>query len=97
MDINSPHSVDRYVPEMKNAEVVDEDCTKYLYCGLPYLVPVQNFIFKTHWLEGPMPAINSSGKITVLNRQKIKDGERVTLSVTGMYLSNVVCILIQIK
>lgn len=83
MDINSPHSVDRYVPEMRTARIVDEDCVKYLYCGLPYLVPVQNFIFKTHWVDGPEPLINQPGKIEVIGRERIQDGERITLFVTG--------------
>lgn len=85
MDINSPHSVDRYVPEMRTARIVDEDCVKYLYCGLPYLVPVQNFIFKTHWVDGPEPLINQPGKIEVIGRERIQDGERITLFVTGDY------------
>ncbi|KAF5299923.1 hypothetical protein FQR65_LT09318 [Abscondita terminalis] len=85
MDINSPHSVDRYVPEMRNAELVDEDCTKYLYCGLPYLVPVQNFIFKTHWLDGPPVRVKETSNLKLISRQKINNGERVTVSINGPF------------
>ncbi|KAK4885667.1 hypothetical protein RN001_001938 [Aquatica leii] len=83
MDINSPHSVDRYVPEVRKAKLVEEDCIKYLYCGLPYLVPVQNFIFKTHWLEGPPIRVKETSKLLLTSRQKISNGERVTVSING--------------
>lgn len=56
-DINSPHTVDKYVPDMRKAMPVDQDCVDHLYCGMPYIVPVMNLIWKTHWLPGPMPQI----------------------------------------
>lgn len=56
-DINSPHTVDKYVPDMRKATPVDQDCVDHLYCGMPYIVPVMNLIWKTHWLPGPMPQI----------------------------------------
>ncbi|KAF5278793.1 hypothetical protein FQA39_LY18351 [Lamprigera yunnana] len=83
MDINSPHSVDRYVPEIRAAKLVDEDCTKYLYCGLPYLVPVQNFIFKTHWIDGPPIRVKESSDMQLISRKKIKNGERFSISING--------------
>lgn len=83
MDINSPHTVDRHVPHMKNAELVSEDCVKYLYCGLPYLVPVLNMIWKTHWLPGPPPVIVTPVKMQVIDRENIQDGERITVKVEG--------------
>uniref|UniRef100_A0A1Y1MFR8 FXNA-like protease n=1 Tax=Photinus pyralis TaxID=7054 RepID=A0A1Y1MFR8_PHOPY len=85
MDINSPYSVERYVPEVKAARLVDEDCVKYLYCGLPYLVPVQNFIFKTHWIPGPPVTIKETSSLTLVKREKISHGERVTVSITGPF------------
>lgn len=86
MDINSPHSVDRYVPEARKAKRVEEDCVNHLYCGLPYIVPVQNFIFVTHWSEGPMPLVNNTANIEILKREKISNGERIILSVSGELL-----------
>lgn len=35
MDRNSPKMVSDYVKELSNAQSVDEDCEKYLACGLP--------------------------------------------------------------
>lgn len=40
---------------MKNARLTTEDCEMELYCGLPYLLPVRHFIWKTHWIPGPAP------------------------------------------
>lgn len=87
MDINSPHTVDRHVPHMKNAELVSEDCVKYLYCGLPYLVPVLNMIWKTHWLPGLPPVIVTPVKMQVIDREIIQSGEKITVKVDGEWRS----------
>lgn len=87
MDPNSPHSVDRYVHEMKNAQLVTEDCEKYLYCGLPYLVPVLTMIWKTHWLPGPPPVILKPVKVDV-KRERIPGGEQLTVTVDGKVISD---------
>ncbi|KAJ3647303.1 hypothetical protein Zmor_019187 [Zophobas morio] len=83
MDINSPHTVDRHVPEMAAAELVDEDCKNYLYCGLPYLVPVLTMLWKTHWLPGPAPELRVPVTMNVLSREPIKDGLRITVEIDG--------------
>ncbi|KAJ8969459.1 hypothetical protein NQ317_008791 [Molorchus minor] len=83
MDINSPHTVDRHVPEMVNARVVTKDCEDYLYCGLPYLVPVLTMIWRTHWLPGPAPKILIPVQSKVLSREYIPGGERITVQVEG--------------
>ncbi|XP_018563035.1 endoplasmic reticulum metallopeptidase 1 isoform X1 [Anoplophora glabripennis] len=83
MDINSPHTVDRYVPEMTKAELVKKDCEDYLYCGLPYLVPVLTMIWKTHWVPGPSPNLQVPVKLEVLSRKSIEDGERITVKIEG--------------
>ncbi|KAJ8925688.1 hypothetical protein NQ315_009535 [Exocentrus adspersus] len=83
MDINSPHTVDRYVPEMRKAKLVEQDCEDYLYCGLPYLVPVLTMIWKTHWVPGPSPILQVPVKLEVLSREKTSGRERVTLKVQG--------------
>ncbi|XP_055690265.1 endoplasmic reticulum metallopeptidase 1-like isoform X2 [Lutzomyia longipalpis] len=51
MDINTPESVEMAVSEMKRAKVVD--CSRGIYCAMPYPLPVMNFIFKTHYIEAP--------------------------------------------
>lgn len=84
MDINSPHTVDRYVPEMTKAELVRQDCEDHLYCGLPYLVPVLTMIWKTHWVPGPSPELLVPIKLEVLSREAIGDGERITVKIEGM-------------
>lgn len=86
LDINSPHTVDRYVPEMARAELVDKDCVHYLYCGLPYLVPVLNMIWKTHWLPGPPPELLTPVSLKVLSKMMIPQGQRVTVEVEGNYV-----------
>lgn len=83
MDINSPHTVDRHVPEMVTAELVQQDCVDYLYCGLPYLVPVLTMISKTHWVPGPTPTLLNPIKMSILNRTAISGGERITVEIRG--------------
>lgn len=51
MDINTPESVEMAVSEMKRAKLVD--CTRGIYCAMPYPLPVMNFIYKTHYIEAP--------------------------------------------
>ncbi|XP_077299515.1 endoplasmic reticulum metallopeptidase 1-like [Arctopsyche grandis] len=58
LDPNSPHSVDGYVPSMRySMEINYEDCNTQLYCGVPYLLPVQGLISRTSWLEGAPPSL----------------------------------------
>ncbi|KAL3286357.1 hypothetical protein HHI36_000864 [Cryptolaemus montrouzieri] len=83
MDINSPHSVDNYVPEMKNAIAIDQDCHDYLYCGLPYLVPVLNMLRKTHWIAAPSPPKTMPLNMTLKNRENIPHGERLYIEIEG--------------
>ncbi|KAJ8960218.1 hypothetical protein NQ318_003942 [Aromia moschata] len=83
MDVNSPHTVDRHVPEIADAELATQDCYDYLYCGLPYLVPVLTMIWKTHWLPGPAPKLLVPIKANVLSRESIHGGVRLTVQVEG--------------
>lgn len=83
MDMNSPRSMERHVPEFKNAILSTQDCHDHLYCGLPYLVPVLNMIWKTHWLPAPKPPIAIPLQMEVLSREKTKFGERVSFKVSG--------------
>ncbi|XP_025831142.1 endoplasmic reticulum metallopeptidase 1 isoform X2 [Agrilus planipennis] len=83
MDINSPHSVDRYVPEMKDATSLDQDCIDYLYCGVPYLVPVQTFLWKTHWIPSIEPYLTEEAKLNIVKHESIDEGKRITVNITG--------------
>lgn len=83
MDINSPHTVDYYVPKMKTAELVRKDCEDYLYCGLPYLVPVMSMIWKTHWVPGPEPKLLKPINMTIVERLSIEGGERLKFTISG--------------
>lgn len=83
MDINSPHTVDRHVKDMKKAELVDEDCKKYLYCGLPYLVPVLTMISKTHWVPAWPPLLMNPVKMTIVKKEAISGGQRITFNLEG--------------
>lgn len=83
LDINSPHTVDHLVPEMADAILLDEDCDRYLYCGQPYLVPAQSFIWLTHWLPGPAPIIKIPVKMSIVKREKVFDGEKISFHITG--------------
>lgn len=83
MDINSPHIVARSVPQLRNALPVDKDCEDYLYCGMPYLVPVLTMIWKTHYLPAPPPKITTPVSLAVTARENIPNGERVSLKVEG--------------
>lgn len=82
MDINSPHSVDKYVPEMRYAISVDQDCHDYLYCGLPYLVPVLNMLGKTHWIP-TMSAPKTTPIHLKYRRENISAGQRLHLEIRG--------------
>lgn len=86
MDINSPHTVDRHVPAMQNAQLVTKDCDDYLYCGLPYLVPVLTMIWKTHWLPGPPPTILTPVKMEILEKNRTGGLERVRLKIEGDHM-----------
>ncbi|XP_050315595.1 endoplasmic reticulum metallopeptidase 1-like isoform X2 [Anthonomus grandis grandis] len=86
MDINSPHTVDNYVPQMKTAHLIEKDkneCADYLYCGLPYLVPVLNMIWKTHWVPGPEPKLLKPVNMTVIERKTVNGLERIEFEISG--------------
>lgn len=83
MDINSPHTVDRYVPDMTNAIPIDQDCADHLYCGLPYLVPVLSMIWKTHWVPGPKPELTHPINMKIVSREKTAIGEKLEFVIEG--------------
>lgn len=93
MDMNSPQSVVRHVPEVAGAEPiiagVSSDCVRLLYCGLPYLVPVLSMYSTTHWLPAPAPLNIPSGTygtelVKIENVAETEnDRKRIHLKLTG--------------
>lgn len=76
----------KYVPEIKKAQLVEKDCSDHLFCGMPYLVPVLSLIWKTHWIPGPMPYLETPVKMNVAKRVKTPSGEEVTLKIEGRFI-----------
>lgn len=71
------------VPELSSAGKVE--CNKLLYCGLPYLLPVMNFIKKTHWM--PAPAYNIATRTHLkLNKKEVlsRNIVRFNFTVSGL-------------
>lgn len=84
MDQNSPHTVKSLVPEVEYAELVEEDCVQELYCGMPYLMPVLTFLWKTHWIPGPPPVITMPTTLYLNKSEMISnDVKRLTFTITG--------------
>ncbi|XP_012284730.1 endoplasmic reticulum metallopeptidase 1 isoform X2 [Orussus abietinus] len=83
LDMNSPQSVEAMVPEMGAAIPTIKDCENELYCGLPYLMPVTTFLWKTSWIPGPAPLIKIPTELNLIS--KISKGTTVnlTFNVTG--------------
>lgn len=79
--------MDRFVPEVASAQLVNKDCSNYLYCGLPYLVPVLSMIWKTHFLPAPPPTFDKPAIMNVMSREKINIGERIAIELTGSHYS----------
>lgn len=66
-------------------EVNDAQCSTILYCGVPYLLPVQNLIKNTHWLETAPPSIPYRAHINMTNREKVNATlERFHFKITGI-------------
>ncbi|XP_032686558.1 endoplasmic reticulum metallopeptidase 1-like isoform X1 [Odontomachus brunneus] len=72
-DMNSPHSVESIVPEVAAATPTVRDCEKELYCGLPYLMPVTTFLWRTSWIPGPAPLINVPTNLELISKTRYAD------------------------
>lgn len=84
LDVNSPRSVSSLVPEMSRAQLVHDDCQQRLYCGLPYIIPVQTFIWQTHWITGPSPIISIPTELSLLHREvRPQNIHRLTFEAVG--------------
>ncbi|XP_034950352.1 endoplasmic reticulum metallopeptidase 1-like [Chelonus insularis] len=83
LDMNSPHSVESFVPEIGAVVPSTKDCEEKLFCGLPYLVPVRTFLWKTSWIPGPEPSINIPTKLELISRINQRDMSTFTFNVSG--------------
>ncbi|KAK2579325.1 hypothetical protein KPH14_008277 [Odynerus spinipes] len=83
LDMNSPHSVQTIVPEVSAATPTIRDCEKELYCGLPYLMPVTTFLWKTSWIPGPSPFINIPTKLELISKITKHNATSFTFNITG--------------
>ncbi|XP_046630569.1 endoplasmic reticulum metallopeptidase 1-like isoform X1 [Neodiprion virginianus] len=83
LDMNSPHNVETIVPEVATAGSTLRDCKEELYCGLPYLMPVTTFLWKTSWIPGPAPLIKIPTRLERIS--KITKGNIISFrfNVTG--------------
>ncbi|XP_046828607.1 endoplasmic reticulum metallopeptidase 1-like isoform X1 [Vespa crabro] len=83
LDMNSPQSVQAMVPEVNAVTPTIKDCEKELYCGLPYLMPVTTFLWKTSWISGPAPFINVPTKLDLISKITKHNVTSFTFNVTG--------------
>ncbi|XP_076294654.1 endoplasmic reticulum metallopeptidase 1 isoform X2 [Lasioglossum baleicum] len=83
LDMNSPHSVDIMVPEVRAATPTLKDCEQELYCGLPYFMPVTTFLWKTSWIPGPAPLINIPTQLELISKSTRQNIVTFTFNVTG--------------
>ncbi|XP_074112477.1 endoplasmic reticulum metallopeptidase 1 [Cotesia typhae] len=83
LDMNSPHSVQSMVPEIGAVLPTNLDCEEQLFCGLPYLVPVRRFLWKTSWIPGPAPTIKIPTQLELLSKITKKQTVTLTFNITG--------------
>ncbi|CAH0724102.1 unnamed protein product, partial [Brenthis ino] len=58
LDVNTPHSMDPYVPEMRAAQAtLAAECERWPYCGAPYFLPVLSLVARGHRLPAPAPPL----------------------------------------
>nr|CAD7425171.1 unnamed protein product [Timema monikensis] len=83
LDLNSPDSVKSIVPEFARVRLV-EDCEDELYCGLPYLMPVVSFLWKTHWIPAHPPDVPIPTTLSLMSTEtRPPSVRRLTFNVTG--------------
>lgn len=84
LDVNSPYTLKGIVPEFDKAVPVTKDCETYLYCGMPYFIPILSFIWKTHWIKGPEIDVPINTTFQLLSRKAVSQSvQRLTFNVTG--------------
>lgn len=68
------------MPDLQNVKLVDS-CDDEIYCGLPYILPVLNFLWVSHWLE-TVPFKAPEEALAVLNSKEIISSGVVRLNFT---------------
>nr|CAD7408723.1 unnamed protein product [Timema cristinae] len=85
LDLNSPDSVKSIVPEFARVRLV-EDCEDELYCGLPYLMPVVSFLWKTHWIPAHPPDVPIPTTLSLMSTEtRPPSVRRLTFNVTDRW------------
>lgn len=71
------------MPEVKSARQVDT-CDEEIYCGLPYILPVLNFLWVTHWIDSPAFKVPLESTTTLNSKTMISPQlVRLNFTVTG--------------
>lgn len=66
-------------------EVSHEQCNTQLYCGVPYIFPVQRLISRTHWLEGSPPMLPYKTQLNLTDIQTVNSTlKRFHFKVSGL-------------
>ncbi|GAB6026090.1 hypothetical protein CHUAL_012293 [Chamberlinius hualienensis] len=92
-DFNGANDMFRYIPELKHGHLVDEDCEKYLMCGMPFYYPALNRLRKSVYLPGPRPSFHRQTKLNLISQNVINvNTRRMNFTATGpshmaMYMS----------
>uniref|UniRef100_T1IR32 FXNA-like protease n=1 Tax=Strigamia maritima TaxID=126957 RepID=T1IR32_STRMM len=84
MDYNGPKIITPFVPELKSAHFVLDDCPTELYCGMPYYFPVISKLGVSHYVLAGKPKFHTQPKITLVSQKAIGlDRRRLTFNLTG--------------
>jgi MFS family permease len=94
MDRNSPQKVEGRVKDIARAKSLDEDCKKYLLCGLPLAHSKMIEIIKySSWIPAGQPVLDQPVKLDVLSKVQVSPTVlRYNVSIigpdrVGVYLS----------
>jgi MFS family permease len=72
MDRNSPQKVEGRVKDIARAKSLDEDCKKYLLCGLPLAHSKMIEIIKySSWIPAGQPVLDQPVKLDVLSKVQV--------------------------
>lgn len=72
MDRNSPQKVEGRVKDIARAKSLDEDCKKYLLCGLPLAYSEMIQIIKySSWIPAGQPVLDQPVKLDVLSKVQV--------------------------
>ncbi|CAH1955288.1 unnamed protein product [Acanthoscelides obtectus] len=85
MDRNSPKAVAPYVDEISKAKPLEDDCQKYILCGLPlsHAKMVQIMEYST-WIPAGQPVIHEPLHFKLDSKYEIEPGTiRYTITISG--------------